>query len=105
MVLQLAGVGAGGDMLYLHPRSSVRLHELFSEVAAQVGVPVVSEQGRPPRTEDFVTLRIASIYVSWVDSHLAPDEDNVERIRLDKLQSVGEVLALALTRMVRQTRY
>jgi ABC-type dipeptide/oligopeptide/nickel transport system permease subunit len=105
MVLQLEGVGAGEDVLYLHPRSSTRLLELFSGTAAQVGVPAVSEAGASVRLDDFVTRRIASIYVTWLDSYVTPDEDHLERIDADKLQSVGEVLALTLTQVVRQTRY
>jgi hypothetical protein len=105
IVLQLEGIGAGGDVLTLHPKSSTRLLELFTETAAQVGVPAVPEGGASVRTAVFITRKIASIHITWLDSYVGPDEDQIERIDADKLQSVGEVLALTLTQMVRQTRY
>ncbi len=104
-VIQLEGVGAGEDALFLHPQSSPRLVELFTETAAQVGVPVVLERDQPLRADDFVTRKVASVYLGRGGGYAPPDADDLQRVEADKLGSVGEVLALALTQMVRQTRY
>jgi hypothetical protein len=36
---------------------------------------------------------------------VAADQDTIDQIAPDKLQSIGELLALALTRVLRQTTY
>jgi peptide/nickel transport system permease protein len=104
-LFQLDGLGAGDDVLYIDPRSNKRLVELLSEAAAESGIPVVSDQDDALRGDRLAPRRIASIYVTWSGENVAPDQDGIERIEPERLQAVGEVLALALTRVVRQTRY
>jgi hypothetical protein len=43
--------------------------------------------------------------MTWADSFAPPDQDTLDRVDPDKLQTVGEMLALALTRVLRQTTY
>jgi Zn-dependent M28 family amino/carboxypeptidase len=116
LIFQLEGVGAGpssGGDLWIHPQSNRHLADLVKETAAQVGVPVVyGEQmysmgdALPIDAERrMVTRRIPSVYLTWSDSEIAPDKDTLERIEPDRLRAVGEALALALTKVVRQTSY
>lgn len=106
MILQPDNVGAGGDSLFIHPASTRRLSELLEETAAKVGIPVVSAPGNTQTFDGvFASREMPWIYFSWVDSNVAPDKDSIERIEADKLQSLGEALALALTRVVRETDY
>ena len=53
----------------------------------------------------MLTRRIPSVYLTWSDSEIAPHQDTLERIEPDRLRAVGEALALALTKVVRQTTY
>jgi hypothetical protein len=55
-------------------------------------------------------FRIAKAQIPWIYitrsiTQQPYDEDAIEQIEPDKLQGVGEALALALTRVVRQTSY
>ena len=43
--------------------------------------------------------------LTWADAEVTPDQDRIGRIEPEKLQAVGEALALALTRVVRQSSY
>ncbi len=105
VVVQLGGVGAGGDVLQLDPRSNRRLRDLFTEAAVQVGVAVVSEETADANLQELALPQVPSIGMTWISARVSPELDTVDRVRQDKLQPVGEVLALVLTQMVRQARY
>jgi hypothetical protein len=107
LLFQLEGVGGGGD-LWIHPQSNRHLAELIEGVAVEVGVPVMYRESDALPGEDerrMLTRRIPSVYLTWSDIELAPDQDTLERIEPDRLRAVGEALALALTKVVRQTTY
>jgi peptide/nickel transport system permease protein len=111
VLFQWDAVGAGGDELVLHPRSSRRLAELVRETAAQAGVPMHSlGSGDVADSGQVRELRVASMRTPWIyitrpTTPPRPTEDKLEQIEADMLQEVGETLALALTRVVRQTSY
>jgi hypothetical protein len=105
LLFHLDGLGAGDDDLYIDPRSSSRLAKLLGETAAEAGIPVVSEQGKVAGYRGVVTRRIPWIYVAWSGEDVALDRDDMERVQVDKLQAVGEALALALTKVVRLAAY
>jgi Zn-dependent M28 family amino/carboxypeptidase len=112
LIFQLEGVGAGGPSsegdLWIHPQSNRHLAELVEETAAEVGVPVVYGEGDAlpgGAKHSMVTGRIPSVYLAWSNPSVAPDRDTLERIEPDRLSAVGEALALALTKVVRQTSY
>jgi hypothetical protein len=66
----------------------------------------VSKEGDLPPYDDIVpSSRTQWLYFAWSNPDVAPDEDRIERIEANKLQMVGEALALALTRVVRQASY
>jgi hypothetical protein len=105
-IFQLDYLGAGGDALFIHPGSNVRLSNLLQEAAAEVGLPVVSEEENEQLYDDTVTApKTPWIYFRWTDSDLAPGADKIERIEATKLQKIGEALALALTRIVRESDF
>ena len=41
----------------------------------------------------------------WADAFVSPDQDTLAQVDPDKLQQVGETLALTLIKMVRQSDY
>jgi len=105
MVFQLDDLGAGGDRLLIHPHSNRRLSTLLEETATQVGIPL-SEKGTLQPYDDIVSSTSTQwITFTWSDPGVPPDEDGIERIEAGKLRAIGEALALALTRVVRQARY
>jgi hypothetical protein len=55
--------------------------------------------------EGLAMPRVPSFSLAWADAHVSPERDTASRIQPERLQAVGEVLTLALTRMVRQARY
>jgi peptide/nickel transport system permease protein len=115
VVVAPVGVGAGGDLLLIHPESDERLSDLLREASAEVGIDVGSNSafqlaGTPGRalsnTEDIVpSRRTRWLQFSWSDAYCAPDLDGIERIEPDRLQTIGEALSLVLTRMARQSSY
>lgn len=105
VVVQLEGVGAGEEVLQLDPRSNRRLRDLFVDAADQVGVAVLLEELPDGDFREFILPRVPSLGLSWVDAHVSPEMDTVDRVKQAKLQPVGEVLALVLTQIVRQARY
>ncbi len=102
-VFQLDYAGAGGDELFIHPRSNNILRELISESAAAVGV-AVAEGGEAGSGEGLATTA-PWIYLAWDNASVPPDQDSFERIDVEKLRAYGEVLALSLAKVVRQSRY
>jgi peptide/nickel transport system permease protein len=111
VLFQWDAVGAGGNDLWIHLRSSRHLVDLVQETAALAGVPVQASDTVPGtnlgrmRELRIATTRIPWIYITRPTTQEPYDEDGIEQIEADKLQGVGEALALALTRVVRQTSY
>jgi peptide/nickel transport system permease protein len=101
LIFELDSVGAGGDTLVAYLLSGSELGDLVESAAAEVGVEMVWGQDAPSPP----TRRVPGVYLAWRDSQIAPDQDRLEHIEPAKLQAVGELLSLALTRVVRQARY
>lgn len=104
-LVQIERVGGSGEVLLIDPRSDDSLRDELIETANQVGVPVVSEQVTTVAPATFVTRRIPAVHISWLGQAASPDADRLEAIDSESLGAVGQVLALALTRAVRQARY
>lgn len=106
LLLQLDRVGAGGETLWIHPGSSKRLAELMAQTMEELGGMATREEALGGNPTAHVGLRrVPSVYLAWADSQVPPDQDILDRISPDRLQSIGETLALALTRVLRQTTY
>ncbi|NIP28653.1 MAG: hypothetical protein GWO38_33805, partial [Phycisphaerae bacterium] len=55
---------------------------------------------------DIVSARISSwALVGWEDSAVLPQDDTLEKIDASKLQQFGELFALVLTKVARETQY
>jgi len=106
VVLQLDYLGAGGDILLVHPRSNSRLAELLEESAADVGITVDADPGElMPSIERWSAPQSAWLSFAWNESEVTPVEDTIERLEPEKLQAIGQVVSHVLTQIVRQTRY
>jgi peptide/nickel transport system permease protein len=105
LIFQLEGLGAGGEGLWIDPSSSKRLADLLRETASEMGVALARQEDVDDRTGKLLTRRIPSLYVSWSGPVVSPEEDVVAHVDVSKLETAGEALALALTRVLRQTVY
>jgi Zn-dependent M28 family amino/carboxypeptidase len=103
-VFQLDYAGAGGDTLFIHPDSNDKLTELVSESASEVGV-VVRNNGETKISSDMLDTTSPWVYLAWENESLPPDQDTFDNIDAEKLRTFGEVLALSLAKVVRQSRY
>jgi hypothetical protein len=106
ILIQLDYIGAGGDTLLIHPDSSQRLVDLVEEASQEMGLNVALRADTPEFSRDIVTRRLPLwISLKWADSDTPPDKDVLETIDPDKLQTFGQMLALTLTRLARETSY
>ena len=105
VLVHLDSVGAGEDSLFVHPSSEERLSELFAGAAADIGIPVLSEQAPSQPYRPAANSGLPWAYLTWSGPDMPPDQDRLERIEAGKLQSIGEVLTFALTKVVRETEY
>ncbi len=105
LVIQLDYIGAGGGDLLIHPDSAPQLIALFEETAEEFKLPVRIEEDTPEFSTDVVTRRFPWISLRWADADISPKDDLFENIELEKIQSFGEALSLALTKIVRETDY
>ncbi len=105
LIIQLDYIGAGGDDLLIHPDSAPEVIALFEETAEEFELNTRVETDSPEFSEDVVTRSVPWISLRWAEASVAPDEDVFANIEKEKLQSFGEVLSLALTKIVRETDY
>jgi len=106
LFVQLDRVGAGAEELWIHPGSSKRLADLMGQTMAELGGASTQEMERAGDLSALVRLRrVPWVYLAWADSQVSPEQDSVGQIDADRLQAIGEMLALALTRVLRQTTY
>jgi ABC-type dipeptide/oligopeptide/nickel transport system permease component len=111
-VLELSGVGGGsGEAISLGSGTSFRLTRLIESAAGRVGVDVTTRGRDPhfglPTRIGFGERSALTAYISWDGSdemaHL-PD-DNLANLEPEKMESLGETLALVLTVLSRETEY
>lgn len=103
-IFQLDYAGAGGDELFIHPGSNNILRELVSESAEEVGVAIAA-RGETGSGDALFDSSAPWVYLAWDNAPLPPDQDSFDRIDAEKLRTYGELLALSLTKVVRQSRY
>jgi hypothetical protein len=107
ILLQLDFVGAGGEMIVVESDSPAdRLSVLIEETAVEVESPLLNSDDETALSSEIVSTRIGSYaLVGWQDAGVSPEQDTLERIDATKLQQFGELFALVLTKLARETRY
>ncbi len=114
-VIILRGVGAGsGDRLEVSAGGSLRLAELFEEVASQVGTEayrsqetidislIYEEVSSSQSGQEAPTVRL--FWEGW-EASSRRSIDTLESISPEKLEQAGETLALSLMILGRETQY
>ncbi len=104
-IFLLDNLGAGSDVLELHPESSDELARLIQETTAEVGIPISFSNENVWSYNELLSLRIDWVYFRWAGGNFSPTEDNLDNIEVEKMQQIGEALSLALTKIIRQTVY
>lgn len=96
MVIQLDDLGSGEDPLLLHSSSDRELLALFDEAAAAADVPVVHSAYRPFSPPEGGPSHLA---MQWHGGRRS------QAVKEGQLQAAGEMLNLALLRIMRLTVY
>jgi hypothetical protein len=104
-IFQLGGVGAGGDTLWVDPDSDDGLLALWQETAVATNIPLVYEEKHVAANPGLVTEMIPTLSFHWANSRKSPAQDTIEQIDPLQLKKAGEILTLALIKIVRQVRY
>jgi peptide/nickel transport system permease protein len=106
VVIQFSGVGAGDDVLLLHPDSSERISSYIEEKAIDLGIPLSHETSISLPSEFFTWQPGADwVYFTWAESTVPFDEDTFDNIQMKKLESVGEILSYLMIKLSRQSYY
>jgi hypothetical protein len=107
ILLQLDFVGAGGEMIVVESDSRLdRLSRLIEETAAETEAPLADPEEELTLSSDIVSTRIGSWAIfGWQDANVSPEEDTLEKIDSAKLNQFGELFALILTKLARETQY
>ncbi|MBN2555667.1 MAG: ABC transporter permease subunit [Anaerolineales bacterium] len=104
MVFYLDNAGAGGDRVEVYPSSSVRLIGLLEETAAEQEISLVVAESTVGFSES-VGRELPFLHFQWENPWTDPGADGLERLDVERLQSLGEAFSLALTRIFRQADY
>ena len=105
-IIQLGGAGAGGENLFVHPDSSSRLTVYIKEMAAEIGIPIESHSSTISHIPfDTHISGTDWVYFNWAESTIPLNEDNIETIKPEKLDNIGEILSHLLIQIVRQNYY
>jgi hypothetical protein len=106
-LLQLDFVGAGGEMIVVE--SDIRsddLVALIEETAAEIKAPLAAQEAELTLPSEIVSHGITAwALFGWQDAAVSPETDTLETIDSTKLQQFGELFALVLTKLARETQY
>lgn len=106
VLIQLDYLGAGDDLLLIHPDSSGDLAALVEEKSSEVGVPTQRATDTAEFTSDILTRQVRDwVALKLANSSAPPDADTLDRIDAGRLQKLGEMLTLVLTNIARETSY
>lgn len=94
-----------GETLLIHPDGNSRLNGLIQETAVEVGLDVRIAEDSEFVDSDLMNLKFARTSIRLDGEILAPDEDTLDKIDQERMQKLGEMLTLTLTKIVRETRY
>ena len=111
-VLELSGVGSGnGNKVLLQNGSSFRLATLYQDAANHLNIPFTN-RGRGPHfgwgdIRGYGGRTALTAYISWdgADQYAHTPLDTIDIIDVKKIQKTGELNALVLSVLSRETDY
>ncbi len=104
--MQLNNLGGGGDRLQVQVASQAgQLRELVEETSTGAGLPLLDKETSLSPIQPIVTRRIP-LWASfgWATDGILPAGDTLAKLDRDKLQAFGEMFALLMTNIVRESR-
>lgn len=105
LLILLNSVGAGGDTLVVFPESVRSPVDILLENAGEMDVPMRIVQSTDTPARPLTAFNQPWALIQWDGEPTPPSMDLIDEIEEDKLQTVGELLALVLTTIVRETTY
>ncbi|HJS28715.1 MAG TPA: ABC transporter permease subunit [Anaerolineales bacterium] len=106
-IFQIQQAGAGGETVVVPNISDPQLKAVVEETASELGIALLptGEIGDADLEQIARTPGLPWISLGWAGGEAPPDQDTLGRIDAKKLESFGELLSHALTRIVREASY
>jgi len=104
VVFQLEGVGAGGELLRISSPPS-RYFDVLEEAAQELALNFLPENASGTPLKTTAGTIVPWIRVDWIGSDTPPQADQPGRLETERFDRVGELMALTLARILRQTEY
>jgi peptide/nickel transport system permease protein len=105
IVFNLDNVGAGESVLQVTGNAPARYLDVLRETAAEREVDLVVPEAFAQSDRIGAGTGVPWVHLGWVYADLAPQEDVIERLSVERFQDFGEVFALVMAKIVRQTNY
>jgi hypothetical protein len=105
LLVILNSLGAGGDSLVVFPESVRSPVDILLENAQELNVPMRIGQNTDVPARPLTNFNQPWAMVQWEGEAPPANMDVLGEIDEDKLQTVGELLALVLTTIVRESTY
>jgi len=104
VVFELDGVGAGGDLLQVSGADN-RYLDVLEETAQELDLSLLMQSSAAPAMRTTGGTPLQWLRISWTGSEVAPQADLPERLDPQRFGRVGELMALTLTKLLRETEY
>jgi peptide/nickel transport system permease protein len=105
LLIILNSVGAGGDSLVIYPESARSPVDILMENAEESEIPIRFQHSIELPARPLTSFNIPWAMIQWEGEAPPLNLDVLENIEEEKLQTVGELLALVITTIVRETTY
>jgi hypothetical protein len=105
LLIILNSVGAGGDTLVVYPESARSPVDILMESAQDSEIPIRTQLSTDEPARPLTAFNLPWALIQWEGEAAPIDMDILDSIDVDKLQTVGELLTLVITTIVRETTY
>ncbi|HUS84251.1 MAG TPA: ABC transporter permease subunit [Anaerolineales bacterium] len=105
VVINLDAVGAGESVLQVTGNAPGRYLDILRETVAEREVDLVAPEAFAQSSRIGLGTGVPWMHLGWVHADLAPQEDVIGRLNVGRVQDFGEVFALMMAKIVRQTNY
>ena len=105
VVFNLDDVGAGESVLQVTGNAPGRYLNVLRETVAELEVDLVAPEAFTQSFRIGSGTGVPWMHLGWVHAELAPQEDVIGRLDVERFQEYGEVFALMMAKIVRQTNY
>ncbi|MEJ2011193.1 MAG: ABC transporter permease subunit [Anaerolineales bacterium] len=104
VIYQFEGVGSGGDLLTVSGPAGDFL-DVLEETAQELNLNLMHADDGGEQLRTTTGTRLPWIQISWVGSAVPPQADRAGNLDAEHFNKVGELAALTLAKILRQTEY